>query len=107
MKEDSTGNAPLIELDPRELLGLSKVAKVSGVHRATGRLLNKVGEGPGQPSRLAKLLSKSKVGGKGPTPPGFGRKRRARQPSLAARGLRRTTSEVLLQKYSARRNPAL
>ena len=61
--KDSTGNAPLIELDPRKLLGLSQVAKVSGVHRATGRLLNKVGEGPGQPSRLAKLLSK--IGGEG------------------------------------------
>jgi hypothetical protein len=42
MKEDST-----IELDPRDLLGLSQVAKVSGKQAATGRLLNKVGgEGP-------------------------------------------------------------
>jgi hypothetical protein len=38
MKEDST-----IELDPRDLLGLSQVAKVSGKQAATGRLLNKVG----------------------------------------------------------------
>jgi hypothetical protein len=64
MKEDST--QPVIELDPRELLGLSQVAKVFGEHPATGRLLNKVGgEGPaGRPSRLAKLLSK--IGGEGP-----------------------------------------
>ena len=60
MKEGSIGTEPLVELDPRELLGLSQVAKVSGEHAATGRLLNKVGgEGPaGRPSRLAKLLSK-------------------------------------------------
>jgi hypothetical protein len=41
MKEDSIGTEPLIELDPRELLGLSQVAKVSGEHAATGRLLIK------------------------------------------------------------------
>jgi hypothetical protein len=64
MKEDST--QPLIELDPNELLGLSQVAKVSNKTAADGRLLSKVGEGPGpvQPSRLAKLLSK--IGGEGP-----------------------------------------
>jgi len=62
MKEDST-----IELDPRDLLGLSQVAKVSGKQAATGRLLNKVGgEGPQgtQPSRLSRLLSK--IGQEGP-----------------------------------------
>jgi len=65
MKEDHT--QPLIELDPRELLGLSQVAKVSDKPAADGRLLSKVGEGPsGRPSRLAKLLSKI---GETPLPP--------------------------------------
>ena len=65
MKEDST--QPLIDLDPRELLGLSQVAKVSNKPAADGRLLNKVGgEGPQgtQPSRLYRLLSK--IGQEGP-----------------------------------------
>ena len=64
MKEDST--QPLIDLDPRELLGLSQVAKVSNKPAADGRLLSKVGEGPGpvQPSRISQLLSK--IGGEGP-----------------------------------------
>ena len=64
MKEDST--QPLINLDPRELLGLSQVAKVSNKTAADGRLLNKVGEGPNpvQPSRISRLLSK--IGGEGP-----------------------------------------
>jgi hypothetical protein len=66
MKEDTT--QPLIDLDPRELLGLSQVAKVSDKPSVDGRLLSKVGEGPsGNPSRLAKLLSK--IGGEGPPPP--------------------------------------
>ena len=58
MREDST--EPLIDLDPRELLGLSQVAKVSGKKEAIGRLLSKVGEGVqgARPSRIAKLLSK-------------------------------------------------
>jgi len=66
MKEDST--QPVIELDPRELLGLSQVAKVSNKAAADGRLLSKVGEGPGpaQPSRISRLLSK--IGGEGPLP---------------------------------------
>ena len=65
MKEDST--QPPIELDPRELLGLSQVAKVSGKQENVGRVLSKVGEGPtGNPSRLAKLLSK--IGEEGALP---------------------------------------
>ena len=65
MKEVSTGTEPIIELDPRELLGLSQVAKVSGKQEAVGRLLSKVGEGPGTPpSRIARVLSK--IGGEGP-----------------------------------------
>jgi hypothetical protein len=45
MKEDST--KPPIELDPKELLGLSQVAKVSDKPAADGRLLSKIGpEGP-------------------------------------------------------------
>ena len=66
MKVDNT--QPVIELDPRELLGLSQVAKVSGKPAADGRLLSKVGEGPGpvQPSRISRLLSK--IGGEGPLP---------------------------------------
>jgi hypothetical protein len=64
VKEDST--QPVIELDPRELLGLSQVAKVSNKTAADGHLLSKVGEGPGpvQPSRISRLLSK--IGGEGP-----------------------------------------
>src|SRR5690349_7854694 len=64
MKEGST--QPFIELDPRELLGLSQVAKVSDKPAADGRMLSKVGEGPGpvQPSRISRLLSK--IGGEGP-----------------------------------------
>ena len=58
MKEDST--QPLIDLDPRELLGLSQVAKVSDKPAADGRLLSKVGEGPPPPvsPRISRLLSK-------------------------------------------------
>ena len=58
MKEVSTGTEPIIELDPRELLGLSQVAKVSGKQEDVSRLLSKVGEGPGQPTTLGRLLSK-------------------------------------------------
>ena len=55
-----------IELDPSELLGLSQVAKVSGVpgKPALGRVLNKIGEFPplpGAPMSLSlhsRLLSK-------------------------------------------------
>ena len=55
-----------IELDPSELLGLSQIAKVSGVpgEPVLGRVLNKIGpEGPGpvDPMRLSlhsRLLSK-------------------------------------------------
>ena len=66
MKEDGIGTEPVIELDPRELLGLSQVAKISNKPAADGRLLSKVGEGPSpvKPSGLAKLLSKI-----GETPP--------------------------------------
>lgn len=58
-----------IDLDPRELLGLSQVAKVSGKQEDVGRMLSRVGEGPsGAPSkRLAKLLSK--IGFEGAPPP--------------------------------------
>ena len=68
MKEGSIGTEPFIDLDPRELLGWSQVAKVSDKPAADGRLLSKVGEGPrpAPPSRLAKLLSK--IGGEGPPP---------------------------------------
>ena len=60
MKEVSIGTEPVIELDPRELLGLSQVTKVSGKQEAVSRLLSKVGEGPSgtQPSKLGRLLSK-------------------------------------------------
>ena len=67
MKEERA-LSPIIDLDPRELLGLSQVAKVSGKPAADGRLLSKVGEGPYpvKPSGLAKLLSK--IGGEAPLP---------------------------------------
>ena len=61
-----------IELDPSELLGLSQVAKVSGVsgEPVLGRVLNKIGEGPNpvDPMRLSlhsRLLSK--IGGENNT----------------------------------------
>jgi hypothetical protein len=71
MKEDST--QPLIELDPRELLGLSQVAKVSGKQEDAGRLLSKVGEEAPPPPvspRISRLLSK--IGFEGPPPPQTG-----------------------------------
>ena len=59
MKKDSIGSEPPIELDPRELLGLRQVAKVSGKLAATSRLLSKVGaEGP-PPPPVAPLLSRT------------------------------------------------
>jgi Chaperone of endosialidase len=68
MKEDNT--QPLIELDPRELLGLSQVAEVSGKQEDVGRVLSKVGfEGLRPPSGfplISRLLSK--IGGEGPLP---------------------------------------
>jgi len=67
MKDDSIGTEPLIELDPRELLGLSQVAKVAGKQADVGRVLSKVGfEGPPPPSgfpMISRLLSK--IGGEG------------------------------------------
>ena len=71
MKKDSIGSEPPIELDPRELLGLRQVAKVSGKLAATSRLLSKVGaEGP-PPPPVAPLLSRllSKIGEEAPLPP--------------------------------------
>ena len=69
MKENGIRPEPLIHLDPRELLGLSQVAKVSGKQEDVGRVLSKVGEGVQgtRPSRLAKLLSK--IGTEGGSPP--------------------------------------
>jgi hypothetical protein len=43
MKKVSIGTEPLIELDPRELLGLSQVADVSGKPEDVGLVLSKVG----------------------------------------------------------------
>lgn len=67
MKDDR--NAPVIALDPSELLGLSQVVKVSGKQDALGRLLCKVGEGPPPPvaPMLPRLLSK--IGTEGPINP--------------------------------------
>ena len=61
VKEESVVIEPAIDLDPRELLGLSQVAKVSGKPEAVGRLLCKVGtEGSPPPTipLVARLLSK-------------------------------------------------
>jgi len=44
MKENGIRTEPHIDLDPRELLGLSQVAKVSGKQEDVGRVLSKVGE---------------------------------------------------------------
>jgi hypothetical protein len=85
MKEDST--QPVIELDARELLGLSQVAKVSNKTAADGRLLSKVGERPGsvQPSRISRLLSK--IGGEGPLPSDIRLKADIRQVGTTAHNL--------------------
>ena len=87
MKEDSA--APLIELDPRELLGLSQVAKVSTDSKADPQLLNKIGpEGPPppvQPSRLGRLLSK--IGGESPIPSDIRLKTDIRQVGIIAHNL--------------------
>ena len=44
MKEENT--EPVIDLDPRELQGLSQVVKISSKSAADSRLLSKIGEGP-------------------------------------------------------------
>jgi hypothetical protein len=72
MKVVSIGTEPLIELDPRELLGLSQVAKVSGKQEDVSRVLSKVGaEGP-PPPPVSPLISRllSKIGFEGPPPTG-------------------------------------
>ncbi len=66
MREENA--KPVIDLDPRELLGLSQVAKVSDKSAPDSRLLSKVGaEGP-PPPPVAPLISRllSKIGGEGP-----------------------------------------
>ena len=65
---EEKGPKPIIELDPRELLGFSQMAKVSAEAKASSKLLSKVGEGPSRipPTRLGRLLSKI---GKGPVNP--------------------------------------
>ena len=85
MKEDTT--QPLIDLDPRELLGLSQVAKVSGKQEDAGRLLSKVGtEGPPPPSGIISRLL-SKIGGEGPLTSDLRLKRDIRQVGTTAHNL--------------------
>ena len=67
MREENA--KPVIDLDPRELLGLSQVVKVSCKQEDVSRVLSKVGfEGPPPPAEfpmISRLLSK--IGGEGPT----------------------------------------
>lgn len=78
-----------IELDPRELLGLSQVAKVSerfGKPSAPGQILNKIGpEAPPPVAPITRLLSK--IGGEGPLPSDIRLKTDIRQVGTTAHNL--------------------